>query len=178
MNIAWLELTFCRNSVNSAFSFLLYYPERKGVIGVNFQIVNQFQKSLSKWKDLTIYWFYTDFRVVESIPLGCFSAKMRQFCGLLYYVYSVLEKGYFFSYFATFFKVNYFAINFFAKRVALVTFLSPELTFSRKYVNSALSFWSIAQNENAESAENFRFWISFKHFFQIEKCSSILILEL
>ena len=72
-------------------------------------------------------------------------------------MYSVPEKGYFFSYFAPFFKVNYFTINFFAKRVALVTFLSPELTFSRKYVNSALSFWSIAQNENAESAENFRF---------------------
>ena len=78
---------------------------------------------------------------------------------------------------ASFLKLNDFTIDFFAKEVALITSSSPELIFSRNSADSAFSFGSIAQNENAESAEIFRFTISSGHFCQTKRFETILILK-
>ena len=60
-----------------------------------------------------------------------------------------------------------------AKKVALVTFSSGEWMFSKNSSNSD----SIAQNENAESAEVFRFSISSKDIYETKIYDTKMILE-
>ena len=91
----------------------------------------------------------------------------------------MLEEISYFSYFGKFLKVGLLHNQFCAKEVTLVTFSSPELAFSRNSADSAFSFWlysserkcrihvrfgSIAQKENAEFTEIFRFSINSCNF--------------
>ena len=54
---------------------------------------------------------------------------------------SILEENTLSSYFGKFFKIKQFQNGFSPKEVALVTFASPEITFSRNSTFSAFSFW-------------------------------------
>ena len=70
-----LEMTFSRNSADSAFSFWLYSPERKLGIHGNFKIFNKIKMFSSNLK----VWYHTDLRELKWIPLRCFSTKQHSF---------------------------------------------------------------------------------------------------
>ena len=76
---------------------------------------------------------------LEWIPLKCFSIKQDSFQDYCVKYLQCLRKALFSHILATFSKLNNFTINFFPKEVALVTFFSPELTFSRNSADSAFS---------------------------------------
>ena len=56
---------------------------------------------------------------------------------------------------ASYSKLNDFTINFFAKEIALITFYSPELTFSRNSADSAFSFRLYSSEQKRGIGGNF-----------------------
>ena len=70
-------------------------------------------------------------------------------------IFNTWEKILFPYILVSFLKLNEFTINLFAKKVPLVTFVCPVLTFDRNFVILCFHFGCIVPKENAESDEIF-----------------------
>lgn len=129
------EMTLFRNSVDSAFLFWLYSPERKRRICGNFLFINQFQRFFETERPVTILILETQ----NGYYLDVFLPKEDNFQGSCINQYGCLKKLIFCRILGYFSTINNFMINFVVNKVGLETFFLPELTFFRNSANSAFS---------------------------------------
>ena len=136
-------LAFSRNSA-IFFLFSLNSVEWKRGIRGNVWIFSKSQIFLSNWKMR----HYTDFLTFRVDSTKIFFCKNKTVVKIPALSNFNIGGNYFSSYLARFLKLNNFIMDFFPKEVALVTFFSPQMTFSRNSADFTFSSWLFSPEQN------------------------------
>ena len=166
-------LTFSRNSTDSAFSFWLYSLKWKRRIRGNFKfwIISGDFCQIKRSDTILILETYNEYH------LYVFCSKEGSFqdssiIKFRYWTKSLLPHN-----LATLSKLNDFRIDLFAKKVVVLTFSYPELTFSRNSVDSTFSFWLYSWEWKRGIYKILDFQSIPEIFIKLKDLNTILILE-